>query len=161
MRRFISALSLAVLCLLCTACGGSKQMEALEAQVSALEDALAQSEEQRISDAYDFQRQLEKLTANEEQVPPPERQSGFAAALRAGEIHSVLIVGDSISDGNGDGGTYAEQSERAELGGRLVLEAAGAFPELSEKYIGGLRFSQRSHRRQVCQVVQCPQGLSV
>lgn len=125
MRRFISTLSLAVLCLFCTACGGSKQMEALEAQVSALEDALAQSEEQRVSDAYDFQRQLEKLTANGEQVPPPERQSGFAAALRAGEIHSVLIVGDSISDGNGDGGTYAEQSERAELGGRLVLEAAG------------------------------------
>lgn len=125
MRRVISVLSLAVLCLLCTACGGSKQLEALEAQVSALEDALAQSEEQRVSDAYDFQRQLEKLTANGEQMPPPERQSGFAAALRAGEIHSVLIVGDSISDGNGDGGTYAEQSERAELGGRLVLEAAG------------------------------------
>ena len=71
MRRVISVLSLAVLCLLCTACGGSKQMEALEAQVSALEDALAQSEEQRVSDAYDFQRQLEKLTANGEQVPPP------------------------------------------------------------------------------------------
>ena len=34
-------------------------------------------------------------------------------------------MGDSISDGNGDGWTYAEQSERAELGGRLVLEAAG------------------------------------
>lgn len=125
MRRVVSILSLAVLCLLCTACGGSKQMEALEAQVSALEDALAQSEEQRVSDAYDFQRQLEALSASGEQVTPPRTQSGFAAALRAGEIHSVLIVGDSISDGNGDGGTYAEQSERAELGGRLVLEAAG------------------------------------
>ena len=75
MRRFISTLFLAVLCLFCTACGGSKQMEALEAQVSALEDALAQSEEQRVSDAYDFQRQLEKLTANGEQVPPPPRDN--------------------------------------------------------------------------------------
>lgn len=61
----------------------------------------------------------------ENKLPPPRTQSGFAAALRAGEIHSVLIVGDSISDGNGDGGTYAEQSKRAELGGRLVLEADG------------------------------------
>lgn len=125
MRRVISVLSLAVLCLLCTACGGNERLDALEAQVSALEDALAQSEEQRISDAYDFQRQLEALTAVGVQVPPPERHSGFAAALRAGEVQSVLIIGDSISDGNGDGGTYAEQSKRAELGGRLVLEAAG------------------------------------
>ena len=31
-------------------------------------------------------------------------------------------MGDSISDGNGDGGTYAEQSERAELGGRLIID---------------------------------------
>lgn len=96
MRRFISALPLAVLCLFCTACGGGRQLEALEAQVSALEAALAQSEEQRVSDAYDFQRQLEALSASGEQVTPPRTQSGFAAALRAGEIHSVLIVGDSI-----------------------------------------------------------------
>ena len=85
MRRVISVLSLAVLCLLCTACGGNERLDALEAQVSALEDALAQSEEQRISDAYDFQRQLEALTAVGVQVPPSERHSGFAAALRAGE----------------------------------------------------------------------------
>lgn len=70
MRRVISVLSLAVLCLLCTACGGNERLDALEAQVSALEDALAQSEEQRISDAYDFQRQLEALTAVGVQVPP-------------------------------------------------------------------------------------------
>lgn len=71
MRRVISVLSLAVLCLLCTACGGNERLDALEAQVSSLEDALSQSEAQRVSDAYDFQRQLEKLTANGEQVPPP------------------------------------------------------------------------------------------
>lgn len=89
MRRFISALSLAVLCLLCTACGGSKQMEALEAQVSALEDALAQSEEQRISDAYDFQRQLEKLTANGEQVPPPPPRDNLALPPRCAPVRST------------------------------------------------------------------------
>lgn len=122
MRRVISVLSLAVLCLLCTACGGNERLDALEAQVSALEDALAQSEEQRISDAYDFQRQLEALTAVGVQVPPPERHSGFAAALRAGEVQSVLIIGDSISDGNGDGGTYIDQDERRELGGRLIID---------------------------------------
>ena len=71
MRRVISVLSLAVLCLLCTACGSNERLDALEAQVSSLEDALSQSEAQRVSDAYDFQRQLEVLTADGEQVPPP------------------------------------------------------------------------------------------
>lgn len=78
-------LTLAALALLfCTACGSNERLDALEAQVSSLEDALSQSEAQRVSDAYDFQRQLEVLTADGEQVPPPERQSDFAAALRAG-----------------------------------------------------------------------------
>lgn len=54
--------------------------------------------------------------------PPPDRQSGFAAALRAGEVQSVLIIGDSISDGNGDGGTYIDQDEQRELGGRLFID---------------------------------------
>ena len=76
MRRVISVLSLAVLCLLCTACGGNERLDALEAQVSSLEDALSQSEAQRVSDAYDFQRQLEALTAVGVQAPPPERHSG-------------------------------------------------------------------------------------
>ena len=58
-------------------------------------------------------------------MPPIERQSDFAAALRAGEIQSVLVIGDSISDGNGDGGTYIDQNERKELGGRLILDADG------------------------------------
>lgn len=71
MRRLISALLITALCLLCTACGSSKQLEDLEAQVSALEDALAQSEEQRVSDAYDFQRQLEVVSASGEQEAPP------------------------------------------------------------------------------------------
>lgn len=116
-------LTLAALALLfCTACGSNERLNALEAQVSSLEDALSQSEAQRVSDAYDFQRQLETLTANREQVPPLERQSDFAAALRAGDVQSVLIIGDSISDGNGDGITYIDQDERRELGGRLIID---------------------------------------
>lgn len=64
-------LTLAALALLfCTACGSKEQLEALEAQVSSLETALSQSEAQRVSDAYDFQRQLESLTASSEQTPP-------------------------------------------------------------------------------------------
>lgn len=64
-------LTLAALALLfCTACGSNERLDALEAQVSSLEDALSQSEAQRVSDAYDFQRQLEALTADGEQVPP-------------------------------------------------------------------------------------------
>lgn len=125
MKRGLCLTLAALALLLCTACGGNERLDALEAQVSSLEDALSQSEAQRVSDAYDFQRQLEALTAVGVQAPPPERHSGFGVALRAGEVHSVLIIGDSISDGNGDGGSYAEQSKRAELGGRLVLEAAG------------------------------------
>lgn len=70
-KRWICILAMGCLCLLCTACGSKEQLEALEAQVSSLETALAQSEEQRINDAYDFQRQLESLTASSEQTPPP------------------------------------------------------------------------------------------
>lgn len=125
MKRGLCLTLAALALLLCTACGGNERLDALEAQVSSMEDALSQSEAQRVSDAYDFQRQLEALTAVGEQGPSPERHSGSGVALRAGEVHSVLIIGDSISDGNGDGGSYAEQSKRAELGGRLVLEAAG------------------------------------
>lgn len=47
----------------------------------------------------------------------------MAEALRAGEIESVLVLGDSISDGNGDGTTYSDQNERAALGGRVILES--------------------------------------
>lgn len=88
MKRGLCLTLAALALLLCTACGGSKQMEALEAQVSALEDALAQSEEQRISDAYDFQRQLEKLTANGEQVPPPPRDN-LALPPRCAPVRST------------------------------------------------------------------------
>lgn len=66
-------LTLAALALLfCTACGSKEQLEALEAQVSSLETALSQSEAQRVSDAYDFQRQLEALTAVGVQAPPKD-----------------------------------------------------------------------------------------
>lgn len=71
MKRGLCLTLAALTLLLCTACGGNERLDALEAQVSSLEDALSQSEEQRISDAYDFQRQLEVLTADGEQVPPP------------------------------------------------------------------------------------------
>lgn len=122
MKRGLCLTLAALALLLCTACGGNERLDALEAQVSSLEDALSQSEAQRVSDAYDFQRQLEALTAVGVQAPPPERHSGFGVALRAGEVHSVLIIGDSISDGNGDGGSYIDQDERRELGGRLIID---------------------------------------
>ena len=85
MKRGLCLTLAALALLLCTACGGNERLDALEAQVSSLEDALSQSEAQRVSDAYDFQRQLEALTAVGVQAPPPERHSGFGVALRAGE----------------------------------------------------------------------------
>ncbi len=72
MKRGLCLTLAALTLLLCTACGGNERLDALEAQVSSLEDALSQSEEQRISDAYDFQRQLEALTAVGVQAPPPK-----------------------------------------------------------------------------------------
>lgn len=72
MKRGLCLTLAALTLLLCTACGGNERLDALEAQVSSLEDALSQSEEQRISDAYDFQRQLEALTAVGVQAPPKD-----------------------------------------------------------------------------------------
>lgn len=91
---------------------------------SALEDTqarLAQSEEARISGLYNLERSLGSLRQEGTSDGDPSEES-FAAALRAGKIESVLVLGDSISDGNGDGTTYADQNERAALGGRMILE---------------------------------------
>lgn len=99
MRRFISTLSLAVLCLLCTACGWTKPVPLPEEASS----------------------EASTVITVEEQLSLFERQSDFADALRAGEIRSILVVGDSISDGNTDDGCVWGQDEREALGCRLIL----------------------------------------
>lgn len=91
MRRVISVLSLAVLCLLCTACGWTKPVPLPE------EDAISEA-------------------------PALTRSLPVAEALQRGAVQSILVIGDSISDGNTDGGTYIDQDERRELGGRLIID---------------------------------------
>lgn len=73
MRRVISVLSLAVLCLLCIACGWTKPVSLPE------EDAISE-------------------------VPALTRDLPVAKALQRGAVQSILVVGDSISDGNTDDG---------------------------------------------------------
>lgn len=100
------------------------QTEELERKIAGLEASLEESETQRISDAYEFQRKLEQLSGG---VPEPEKTPSpdFASALRNGEIQSVLVIGDSISDGNGDNGCLYTMEERAEAGARLIGEIDG------------------------------------
>lgn len=50
-----------------------------------------------------------------------ERPAALAAALQSGRIRSILVVGDSISEGNSDDGCLWTQEERASDGGRLIL----------------------------------------
>lgn len=59
--------------------------------------------------------------------PPPQAQYEISRslpafeALRAGELTSILVVGDSISDGNSDKGCLWTQEDRAAAGNRLIL----------------------------------------
>lgn len=71
MKKLISLILALLLAFSCTACGTEEQLTALQAQVAELEAALAESEAQRIGDAYDFQRELENMTLSSEQMPPP------------------------------------------------------------------------------------------
>lgn len=90
MRRVISVLSLAVLCLLCIACGWTKPVPLPE------EDAISEA-------------------------PALTRDLPVAEALQKGEVESILVVGDSISDGNTDDDCVWGQDEREALGCRLIL----------------------------------------
>ena len=84
MRRVISVLSLAVLCLLCTACGWTKPVPLPE------EDAISEA-------------------------PALTRSLPVAEALQKGEVESILVVGDSISDGNTDDGCVWSQEDRTAI----------------------------------------------
>lgn len=84
MRRVISVLSLAVLCLLCTACGWTKPVPLPE------EDAVSEA-------------------------PALTRDLPVAEALQRGAVQSILVIGDSISDGNTDDGCVWGQEDRTAI----------------------------------------------
>ncbi|MEE0415998.1 MAG: SGNH/GDSL hydrolase family protein, partial [Oscillospiraceae bacterium] len=91
-------LTLAVLTLLlCTACGPSRTAsDSEEARDAAREEPAAV-------------------------VPALTRDLPVAKALQRGAVQSILIIGDSISDGNTDDGCVWGQDEREALGCRLIL----------------------------------------
>lgn len=84
MRRVISVLSLAVLCLLCTACGWTKPVPLPE------EDAISEA-------------------------PALTRDLPVTEALQKGKVESILVVGDSISDGNTDDDCVWSQEDRTAI----------------------------------------------
>ena len=97
MRRFISVWFAAALCLFCTACGPSRTAsDSEEARDAAREEPAAV-------------------------VPALTRDLPVAEALQKGEVESILVVGDSISDGNTDDGCIWSQEDRAAAGNRLIL----------------------------------------
>lgn len=87
---------------------------ALCALLAATRMASASLAERRVQSDIDSIRRIES------QGYIPLREN-FAAALRGGEIKSVLLLGDSISDNNGAWNHIFGQSERAEAGCRLIL----------------------------------------
>lgn len=91
-------LTLAVLTLLlCTACGPSRTAsDSEEARDAAREEPAAV-------------------------VPALTRSLPVAEALQRGAVQSILVIGDSISDGNTDDGCVWGQDEREALGCRLIL----------------------------------------
>ena len=111
MRRVISVLSLAVLCLLCIACGWTKPVSLPE------EDAISE-------------------------VPALTRDLPVAKALQRGAVQSILVVGDSISDGNTDDGCIWSQEDRAAAGNRLILtdENGNCFYENAPDSQGWVKF---------------------
>lgn len=125
-RRYVlgAAAVIALLALL----AGLRAVREIRSLRAALEDTqarLAQSEEARISDLYDLQKEMSSL--HQEGTPEgfpsgalaPERD--LAWALRSGKIESVLILGDSISDGCNDNHCIFGQAGRAERGLRLIM----------------------------------------
>lgn len=97
MRRFISVWFAAALCLLCTACGPSRTAsDSEEARDAAREEPAAV-------------------------IPALTRSLPVAEALQRGAVQSILVIGDSISDGNTDDGCVWGQDEREALGCRLIL----------------------------------------
>lgn len=91
-------LTLAALALLfCTACGPSRTASDLE-------------------EARDAAREEPAAV-----VPALTRDLPVAKALQRGAVQSILVIGDSISDGNTDDGCVWGQDEREALGCRLIL----------------------------------------
>lgn len=92
MKQFLCLLFAALLLLSCTACGNGPASSVLAEQGPKME------------------KQFEL-----------ERPDEFVAALQNGKIRSILVVGDSISEGNSDDGCLWTQEERASEGERLIL----------------------------------------
>lgn len=118
MCRFISVWFAAALCLLCTACGPSRTAsDSEEARDAAREEPAAV-------------------------VPALTRDLPVAEALQKGEVESILVVGDSISDGNTDDGCIWSQEDRAAAGNRLILtdENGNCFYENAPDSQGWVKF---------------------
>lgn len=97
-----------------------REIRSLRAALEDTQARLAQSEETRVSDLYDLQKELGSLRQEGTSDGYPSEKS-LAAALRAGEIESVLVLGDSISDGINDNHCVFGQGKRAERGFRQIM----------------------------------------
>lgn len=102
-----------------------RQAEELGQQIVGLQTQLEEIETQRIEDAYTFQRKLESISvtgSGDAAMTGEDGQDHFAAALRDGKIKSVLIIGDSISEGNGDTGFVYPNQRTEDMGLRKIME---------------------------------------
>lgn len=139
-RRLLWVWSAASVLILAAALYVVCSLRSLRSELADAQARLALSEEARINDLYDLQREIGPLRQERTAEGGPSA-AAFVNALRNGEIESVLILGDSISDGNGDNGCIYSQSERAELGLRPILtDGEETFYENAPQSQGWVRY---------------------
>lgn len=114
------AVVILVLLALFTGLYAVRTIRSLESALADTQARLAQSEEARISGLYNLEKSLGSLRQEGTSDGSPSEEN-FAAALRAGKIESVLVLGDSISDGNGDYYCIYDQAEREKQGFRRIM----------------------------------------
>lgn len=92
----------------------------LRMELDEVQTRLIQSEESRVLDLYALEKELGSIRQDGTSDGSPSEEN-FAAALRAGEIESVLVLGDSISDGICDDYCVYSHVEREEQGFRRIM----------------------------------------
>lgn len=115
-------------------------IRSLQSTLANTQARLARSEEARISGLYNLERSLGSLRQKGTSDGDPSEEN-FAEALRAGKIESVLVLGDSISDGVCDNYCVYGHAEREEQGFRRIMTVGeNAYYENDPRSQGWVRY---------------------
>lgn len=136
----LGAAAAAALLALFTGLYAVRTIRSLQSTLDDTQARLAQSEEARISGLYNLERSLGSLLTEGTSDGNPSEKT-FAAALRAGEIESVLVLGDSISDGCNDRYYIYDQAEREKQDFRRIMsDGENVYYETDPRGQGWVRY---------------------